>query len=45
MLSDGRAARIVYINSAALSRPVVEDNDKNVIDLSSAPDLHITSTL
>lgn len=45
MLSDGRAARIVYINSAALSRPVVEDNDKNMIDLSSVPDLHITATL
>lgn len=46
ILNDGRTARIVYINHSAISRPIVEDvSTGDIIDLSSKPELHITSTL
>ena len=45
MLSDGREARVVYINRNNLSRPVVEDEENNMVDLSRTPGLTITSIL
>lgn len=44
-LSDGRTARIIYLNRQKPSRPIVEDNNGNLIDLSLQLDLHITNTL
>lgn len=45
MLSDGRTARVVYINQNKLSKPVVEDGNHEMIDLSRTSDLTITSIL
>jgi putative nucleotidyltransferase with HDIG domain len=46
MLSDGRACNIVMLNQNALSRPIVQFDDKSCLDLSTASkDLHITSVL
>lgn len=42
-LSDGRSARIVYINSGSLSRPIVQLDDHSLLDLSKNPDLSITA--
>jgi HD-GYP domain-containing protein (c-di-GMP phosphodiesterase class II) len=45
VLSDGRIARVVYINTSRLSKPVVEDSEKNMVDLSRTPGLTITKIL
>ncbi len=36
VLSNGKAGRVVYINKSKLSRPVIELDDKSIIDLSSS---------
>ena len=45
MLNDGRTVRIVYINRANLSNPIVETDSGQILDLSSAPSLEIIKTL
>lgn len=45
MLTDGRKARIIYLNSGKLSHPIVEFEDKSTVDLSRATDLHICEVL
>lgn len=46
ILNDGRAVRIVYINSANLARPIVEEiSTGKIIDLTTEPSLHITATV
>jgi putative nucleotidyltransferase with HDIG domain len=46
MLSDGRACNIVMLNQNALSRPIVQFDDKSCLDLSTASkDLIITTLL
>jgi putative nucleotidyltransferase with HDIG domain len=46
MLSDGRACNIVMLNQNALSRPIVQFDDKSCLDLSTADkDLVITKLL
>jgi putative nucleotidyltransferase with HDIG domain len=46
MLSDGRACNIVMLNQNALSRPIVQFDDKSCLDLSTADkDLFITTLL
>jgi putative nucleotidyltransferase with HDIG domain len=46
MLSDGRACNIVMLNQNALSRPIVQFDDKTCLDLSTASkDLIITTLL
>ena len=45
MLSDGRSGKIVYINKSRLSRPIVQVEDKEMVDLSKETDISITSIL
>jgi putative nucleotidyltransferase with HDIG domain len=46
MLSDGRACKIVMLNSSSLSRPIVQFDDNSCLDLSSAgKDLYIKAVL
>lgn len=45
MLSNEQTARIIYINSQALSRPMVKLNSGDIIDLSKERELHIVSTM
>lgn len=45
LLSDGRSARVVYLNDRCLSRPMVELDDKTIIDLSQNHSLTIQSIL
>lgn len=45
VLNDGRKARVIFLNSGKLSSPMVELEDKTVIDLSRTPDLYITEVL
>lgn len=45
LLSDGRSANIVMLNSKQLSRPIIQLDDGSCIDLSTVSDLHIKSVL
>ena len=45
ILSDGRSGKIVYINKSRLSRPIVQVDDNEMVDLSREHDLTITSIL
>jgi len=45
MLSDGRSCNIVMMNPHELSRPMVQFDDKSVIDLSTRRDLFIKSVM
>lgn len=45
LLTDGRKARIIYINRQKLSHPIVEFEDKTTADLSHEKDLHIAEVL
>lgn len=45
MLSDGRVAKIVMLNSKALSKPIVQLDDGTCIDLSTELSLHIQSVM
>jgi putative nucleotidyltransferase with HDIG domain len=46
MLSDGRGCNIVMLNQNALSRPIVQFDDKSCLDLSTADkSLYITSVV
>ncbi len=45
MLNDGRACKIVMLNQNALSKPMVQFDNGECIDLSSRKDLYITSVL
>ena len=45
MLSDGRSGKIVYINKSRLSRPIVQVDDNEMVDLSRETDISITSIL
>ena len=45
ILSDGEKVDIIYINSSALSRPIVRYSDGRVVDLSHERDLKIVSTM
>ena len=45
MLNDGRTVRIVYINRANLSSPIVETDSGQMLDLSSEPSLEIIKAL
>ncbi len=45
MLSDGRACKIVMLNQNRLSRPIVQMDDGECIDLSTQKDLYITRIL
>lgn len=45
LLSDGRSANIVMLNSQKLSRPIVQLDDGSCIDLSTTSDLHIQAVL
>lgn len=46
ILSDGRGCTIVMLNQNALSRPIVEFDDKSCLDLSTASrDLYIKAVL
>ena len=44
-LSDGQAVRIVYLNQSKLSRPIVEDEHGNIIDLSREKNRKIVKVL
>ena len=44
-LTDGRKARIIYINHNKLSHPVVELDTKETLDLSKETDLHILEVI
>lgn len=43
ILSDGRSGKIIYINKDRLSRPMVQIDEDNIVDLSREPSLTITS--
>ncbi len=45
MLNDGRACKIVMLNQNYLSKPVVQFDDGQCIDLSMEKELHITKIL
>lgn len=45
LLNDGTKAKIVYINKANLSRPILELSDGTILDLSSETDKHIVKTI
>ena len=45
VLSNGSRGRVVYINNATLSRPIVELSDGTMLDLSRQSELFITSIL
>jgi putative nucleotidyltransferase with HDIG domain len=45
LLNDGTKAKIVYINNAKLSRPILELSDGTILDLSSEKDKHIVKTI
>ncbi len=45
MLNDGRGAQIVMLNKNYLSKPVVQFDDGECLDLSTAKDLHITKII
>lgn len=45
MLNDGRACKIVMLNQNYLSRPIVQFDDGECIDLSNEKELHITKIL
>ncbi len=45
MLSDGRKARVVYINRSTLSKPVVEAEGGGMVDLSRTSGITITEIL
>lgn len=45
MLNDGRGAKIVMLNKNYLSKPVVQFDDGQCLDLSTAKDLHITKII
>ena len=45
ILNDGRGANIVMLNTKALSRPIVQLDDGNCIDLSTTPGLQIQTVL
>ena len=46
ILSDGRGCTIVMLNQNALSRPIVQFDDKSCLDLSTASrDLYIKAVL
>lgn len=45
VLSDGRACQVVFLNKHKRSKPMVRMDDGEVIDLSKAGDLSITSIL
>lgn len=45
VLSDGSSCRIIYINHRSLPHPMVQFDDGSVVDLSTKPELHITSIL
>ena len=45
VLSDGRGCKIVYINSNALSRPIVQFDDNTCLDLSKHRELYIKALL
>lgn len=45
ILNDGTVAKIIYINRSAFSRPTVQTEQHQTIDLSRNPDLYIQSIL
>ena len=45
ILSDGRSGKIVYINKSRLSRPIVQVDGDEMVDLSRETDITITSIL
>lgn len=45
ILSDGRSGKIVYINKSRLSRPIVQVDADEMVDLSREKDITITSIL
>jgi putative nucleotidyltransferase with HDIG domain len=45
MLDDGTSGRVVYINQSKLSRPIIEKEDGEVVDLSREPNRRIIRTL
>ena len=45
LLNDGRACKIVMLNQNSLSRPIVQFDDGECLDLSSQSDLQITKIL
>lgn len=45
LLSDGRSANIVMLNSKQLSKPIVQLDDGSCIDLSTTSGLHIQAVL
>lgn len=45
LLSDGRSANIVMLNSHALSKPIVQLADGSCIDLSTMHELHIQAVM
>lgn len=45
ILSDGRSGKIVYINKNRLSRPIVQVDNDEMVDLSRETDISITSIL
>lgn len=45
LLSDGRSANIVMLNQNKLSKPIIQFDDGNCIDLSTQSDLHIQAIL
>lgn len=45
MLNDGRACKIVMLNSSYLSRPIVQFDDNSCLDLSTNKELYISKVL
>lgn len=45
ILSDGRSAKIIFLNQNHLSKPMVQLNDGNCLDLDREPDLYIKSVV
>lgn len=45
MLDDGTVGRVVYINQSKLSRPIIENNNGTIIDLSREKDRKIIKCL
>lgn len=45
LLSDGREANIIMLNSRDLSRPIIEVDDGSYINLATSKDLHIASLI
>ena len=45
ILNDGRSCRVVYINSGKLSKPMVQFDDGEVLDLSRTSGISITSVI